>query len=444
MPTQPRNTNPGRNPEVRPEQDQDWPRLLALLPAPAELEQGAKSTGALVRRRVVTSADLLLRLILVYALGGLSLRETAAWAARAFGLCLTDSALDYRFLHAVGWLQHLVARMLQARVHEQAARGVALRLIDATVLTEPGSKGTDWRLHLTYDPAVATIVGVDFTGPHEGEHIARAAGVAGDLIVGDRAYGHASDVRVTEARQLLCLFRAHLQNLAVADLEGQRLDPAALLDAADRGQYEHAVLLPERGYEPVAVRLVLVPLTPEQAGRAREKLRKQAQKKGKAPQELTLRLAGYFCCITTLTPEQASLEALVLWYRVRWQVELLIKRCKSLLHFDRLAKARPELIALQVWAHVLVAILVERLGALTRAADQAARTAPPLSLWHLTRLHWIDAVLAVYGGSSLQDRLGASTVTAARARERPRRKRCWASELIASLLQALGPPKEAN
>ena len=441
MQAHPKGADRGRNPQLRLDNDQDWQRLLALLPPPTELGESAKKTGALVRRRVVTSAPMLLRLTLVYALLCLSQAEAATWAARTWKVRLTDHALNYRFAHAGPWLQHLVAQALAARVREQAAAGVALRLIDATVLTEPGSKGTDWRLHLTYDPSAPSIVGAELTDQHGGEHLSRAAGSAGDLVMGDRIYGHASDVREAKAGQRECLLRVHLQSIAIADSHGQRLEPTALLNAADAGTYEHAVELPERGHAPVAVRLVVVPLPPEQAGRARQRLRKDANKKGKSPSELTLRLAGYFCCITTLSAAKASVEALLSWYRVRWQVELLIKRCKSVLHLDKLAKARRELIALQVWARLLIAILVERMGALTRAADPTPSTLPPMSLWRLTRIHWLDVVLAVYGGSCLQDRLDAAEVTAARLHERPRRKRRWASEIIASLLAALAPPR---
>jgi hypothetical protein len=126
---------------------------------------------------------------------------------------------------------------------------------------------------------------------------------------------------------------------------------------------------------------------------------------------------------------------------VRDAKELLIKRCKSLLHLDKLAKARQALIALQVWARLLVALLVERMGALTRGADPTPSTLPPISLWRLTRIHWLDVVLAVYGGSGLQERLEAADVTAARLHERPRRKRRWASEIIASLISTLAPPE---
>jgi len=441
MQAHPKGAKTGRNPQIRLDNDQDWQRLLSLLPPAAELEAEARRTGALVRRRKIPSASMLLRLICVYTLLCLSLGETAAWAARAFELRLSDSALDYRFGHAAGWLEHLVAQALQARVQEPAAHGVALRLIDATVLTEPGSNGTDWRLHLTYDPAAQRIVGVELTDGHGGEHVARAAGRAGDLVVGDRIYGHASDVRNATARQLQYLFRAHLQSLAVADSQGQRLEPTALMDAADAGRFEHEVTLPERGHEAVQSRLVLVPVSPEQAGRARQQLRKNATKKGKTPSALTLRLAGYFCCITSLTAEQASVEAVLSWYRLRWQVELVFKRCKSLLHLDKLAKARRQLIALQVWARLLVAILVERLGALTRAADPCALSSPPLSLWHLTRIHWLDVVLVIYGGSGLQERLEAADITAPLLHERPRRKRRWAIEILARFLQDMGSPR---
>ena len=232
------------------------------------------------------------------------------------------------------------------------------------------------------------------------------------------------------------LFRAHLQNLAVDDLEGERKSPEQLLDAADAdGLLDADVLLPEKGHEAVPARLVVLPLPPEQAGRARQKLRKA--RKGGEPSALALRHAGYFCCTTSLTREQAPAKTLAIWYRVRWQVELLFKRLKSLMHLKHLPKARPALAELRIWGVLLVAILVEKMASATRSAQTIAADEPPVSLWRLDHLHWLDVVLAVYGGTSLAHRLAEAEATAERLRERPRRKRTWSEKLIAAINHAL-------
>jgi hypothetical protein len=436
MLTEPTKAHTERNASLDPASDDDWDRLLAMLPA--DLDTLASQCKAIIRRRKIKSGSMLLRLILVSVLCSLSLRDAASWAARAFGLMLTDEALGYRFAKATQFVQQIAVTILGARLHEKPTEGVALRRLDATALSEPGSTGTAWRVHATYDPVRAELVGVEVTDAHGGEHVRRAATTPGDLVVGDMGLGHASDVREAKERGVHALLRTHLQSLAVDDLQGRRMAPKKLLDDADKGRLDHEVLLPEADREAVAARLLVVPLPPEQAGRARQKLRKS--RKGRPISKLTLRLAGYFCCVTTLAKEEASGEALLTWYHVRWQVELLFKRCKSLMHLDQLAKAKPMLVTLQIWGRLLVAILVEQMASATRSAKSVDASAPPVSLWRLDHIHWIDVVLAVYGGATLVDRLASAEATAERLRERPRRKRTWAQKLIETIRHALYPP----
>jgi hypothetical protein len=56
--------------------------LFSRLPRSFDLDWTARRYEALLRRREIKSAKVLLHLALAYAGGGLSLRDTAAWAAR--------------------------------------------------------------------------------------------------------------------------------------------------------------------------------------------------------------------------------------------------------------------------------------------------------------------------------------------------------------------------
>jgi hypothetical protein len=80
-------------------------------------------------------------------------------------------------------------------------------------------------------------------------------------------------------------------------------------------------------------------LSEEQAHRARHHCR-QRHKQG-SPQAETLFLAGWVLVFTTLAPEVVSAQTIMALYRCRWQVELAIKRWKSVLDMDALrAKAQ--------------------------------------------------------------------------------------------------------
>jgi Transposase DDE domain len=100
-------------------------------------------------------------------------------------------------------------------------------------------------------------------------------------------------------------------------------------------------------------------LNAEQANRARHKCR-QRQKKG-TPKAESLFLAGGVLVFTTLSFTVLSAQTIMALYRCRWQVEIAIKRWKSVLDVDALrAKAHSPLA--EVWLHgtLLYALMLER------------------------------------------------------------------------------------
>jgi Transposase DDE domain len=100
-------------------------------------------------------------------------------------------------------------------------------------------------------------------------------------------------------------------------------------------------------------------LNAEQANRARQKCR-QGHKKG-TPTAESLWLAGWVLVFTTLAPAVLSAQTIMALYRCRWQVEIAIKRWKSVLDVDALrAKAHSPLA--EVWLHgkLLYALMLER------------------------------------------------------------------------------------
>ena len=100
-------------------------------------------------------------------------------------------------------------------------------------------------------------------------------------------------------------------------------------------------------------------LTAEQANRARHKCR-QRQKKG-PPKAQSLFLAGWVLVFTTLSLTVLSAQTIMALYPCRWQVEIAIKRWKSVLDVDALrAKANSPLA--EVWLHgkSLYALTLER------------------------------------------------------------------------------------
>jgi hypothetical protein len=72
-----------------------------------------------------------------------------------------------------------------------------------------------------------------------------------------------------------------------------------------------------------------------------------------------LRLAGYFCVLTTLPEALASDDVVLELYRIRWQIELFFKRCKGLLHFDQLRAFDPNLVRTYCLAKLIEVALIQ-------------------------------------------------------------------------------------
>jgi len=336
--------------------DKDWKYLCQYLPE--DLSDLAKATGAVVRWRNLQSGEELLRLILAYAIEDLSLRSTAAWSSQA-ALELKDTSVLHRLRRAPPLLERVLAHLLTQRLHAEAAPGPEFRINDATVLSIPGSQGTDWRLHVVYDPAQCRLRRVEITDQHGGERLDRDRPQPGDVVCGDRGLAHARGIHAVSEARAYVLLRMHWQNIRLQDAQGQPVDMPQTLKRADHGGTGAIAYVPHEDKPPVRVRLLIRPLPTEAASRNRQRLRRNAAKKGRTPSATALRLAGYFCLLTTLPEDLAPDDVALELYRLRWQIELFFKRCKGLLHCDQLRAFDPRLVRTYCLAKLIEVALIQ-------------------------------------------------------------------------------------
>jgi hypothetical protein len=336
--------------------DVDWKYLCQYLPE--NLTDLAKATGTVRRWRNLKTGEELLRVILAYAMEDLSLRSTAAWSSQA-ALELKDTSVLHRLRKAPPLLERVLAHLLTQRVRAEVAAGPEFRINDATVLSIPGSEGTDWRLHVVYDPAQCCLRRVEITDHQGGERLERDQPRPGDVVCGDRGLAHARGIHAVTEKGAYVLLRMHWQNIRLQDAQGQPVDMDQTLRRADQGESGTIVYVPLENKPPVRARLLIRPLPTEAASRNRQRLRRNAAKKGRTPSATALRLAGYFCVLTTLPEDLATDDVVLELYRVRWQIELFFKRCKGLLHFDQLRAFDPRLVRTYCLAKLIEVALIQ-------------------------------------------------------------------------------------
>ena len=367
-------------------------QLARCLPAGYDLEATARATKALCRRRQVRSASDLLRLVLFYAVCDCSLRLVAVWCAlRGLG-ALSKPAVRQRLRHSVPWLRHLVMAVLEARqLRFDRQPGVRVRLVDATVISEPGSKGTDWRLHLGLDLGEGSLIGAEVTNAHGAETLDRIRTSPGEIRVADRGYAYANGVGPVLAMGARVVVRTNWQNLRLEGETGARLDVTAWLKTAPADDVQVAqerevwLTTPQGRF---GLRLIACPLPPEKAEEARRRTRRAASKKKRNADQRTLLAAGFVLLLTNLPQVAWPAHRVLELYRIRWQVEILIKRLKSLLNLDGLRARDPELAEAYLLGKLLGALLVDTMSSEVRRRQPAWWTDErhPVNLWRLTAL----------------------------------------------------------
>lgn len=340
-----------------------WQYLLSMLPAGFDLEAKARETGALARKRAVQNAETLLWLSLAYGCCGLSLRRTSGWAEAQGIAKLSQVAVMKRLRRAATWLGLLLGAKLAERA---GCSGIGelnlrLRLVDATTVSAPGSRGTDWRIHLGFRLGELAIDSVELTGAEGGESLNRFQVGERELLIADAGYAHRAGLWSVQQAGGLFLVRLNWQNLPLQNRQGEPFDLlAALRQIPDAEAVEFVVqTAPTRDIPAIPARLVAVRKSASAAEEARKRVQREAKKKGREVDPRTLEAAGYLFVLTSV--EQLSPSQILELYRFRWQIEMAFKRMKSLLHLDELPAKDPDLARTYLYAKLLAALLIEDL-----------------------------------------------------------------------------------
>jgi hypothetical protein len=346
---------------------QDWPRLVGRIVGKVELDALAAETKALLRRRGVPDAEALLRLALARGPGGLSLRDTAAWAHLAGVADLTDASLNDRLHNSCDFLAAVASAMLRNKVPGAEFRwpGRVIRISDGTCVSKPGSKGTDWRVHAVYDLGAAGFSHFDVTDARGGEALNRGAAIAGEIRLADRNYSTAKGFRrfaesAGEAASADYIVRLRWTSLRLTTPEGKPFNLVAhmLGMKADKPSDDVNVLIQGAG-NPMPARLVIVRKPEGAACAERERLETRARKNGKRLDPRSLLAAEFVVLATSLPADAFPAEEILAAYRLRWQIELAFKRLKSLLNLDRLPARTERGAKSWIWAHLILAIAVD-------------------------------------------------------------------------------------
>ena len=160
---------------------------------PQQMDEMAKRTGALHRKRGVCSSIDLLRMLFLYACSNFSFRILAA-AACAPRIC-DISAFD----------------------------GVKnVLLTDASVIRQNGKQQHQQRIHLCYSLNENRMKQVKVSDQHSAESLAHFSMKKGDLILADAGYGTAQNFIYAQEQGADVILRITPKNFCLYDAQGEK------------------------------------------------------------------------------------------------------------------------------------------------------------------------------------------------------------------------------
>jgi len=342
--------------------EENWRVIKSFLPK--GWQEQAKELGALTRQRKVKNASDLLRVLLIHVADGCSLRETAARGRQGRISDISDVALLKRLKGSSEWFRWMAMQLLRRRgiglKKPSWLSGYNVRSVDASTVSEPGSTGTDWRLHYSLELFGLRCDQFILTEPNVGESFKNFDMGRDDLIIGDRAYGRLQGL--WHVRRKGGEFLVRLRNKAFPlynPKSGKNFHLLPQLRKSKVGQAgEWMVEARGKKHPPLPMRLCVVRKSKAAAEEAIKRARREMRKQETIDPE-TLELHRFVILATSLPSKNVSAYLVTELYRIRWQIEIAFKRLKSIMGLGHLPKS--DAASCRAWLHgkLFVALLVQ-------------------------------------------------------------------------------------
>lgn len=346
--------------------DEDWDLLMQFFPA--GWQEMAVHAGATKGLRQDKSAANLLRTLLIHVGCGYSLRETVLRARTANLADLTSVALMKRLRKSGPWLRMMCLALFREQgIALSSAVGLQVRAFDATTVKEPGKTGSLWRVHYSVRLPSLTCDFFKITrteGRGTGESFSQFPISPNDYILADRGYSTASGLEHVVRNRAYVVVRLNTSSLPLHTRNGQPFPLLGRVQGIRRtGAVKSWPVKVVTATKTIEGRLCAIRKSNEAIKQAQQRIKKEAAKKGRKTKPETLDYAKYVILLTNFPESEFVADDVLDWYRVRWQVELVFKRFKSLAEFGHLPKSDSESSKAWLYGKLFVALVMEKLVA---------------------------------------------------------------------------------
>jgi Transposase DDE domain len=337
-----------------------------------EANRLARRCGVVQRRRKLTGASLSQALVFGWLHCPDASIEQLAQAAAACGGPVCPQAIDQRFCQPTAEFFSRLLEVAVAQVVASEAATIALLrrfngvwLEDSTIIALPSCFGLRWpasggcnsqsqaalKLYVELDLASGRLVGPQCVAGRQSDHRSELANAipSGGIRVADLGFFDLAQLHRLDERGVYWVTRVPAST-ALYDDHGQRLQIARLMRGI-KSSLDRPIQIGSR--ERMAARLIVTRLPGPVVRKRRSRLKQDAARRGRVASRRQQDWCRWNVLVTNLSPEQLSVHEALVLLKMRWQIELLFKRWKSLGRVGHSRSANPWRVLIETYAKLL-------------------------------------------------------------------------------------------
>lgn len=332
---------------------------------PKDYERACFENKAIERRREIKNPVDLIKLVLLYLIGGYSQIEMSVIASEMNIANLNDTAFLKRFAKCREWLSWMVSEIIPKPIAlyelPESLKGYSIAAADASDVTEKGRSGRTFRLHYVIDLITLKCLSCKITGQKIGETLKNFSPKEKWILLADRAYGTLTSIEHCIQAKADFILRLRHGAFKLYDSNGNEinlLEKLCKVTSDIAADIEVYVKLPTLGF--TRLRICAIKIPDEKLDDVKRKNKRKASKKQIQTSAEALRMSEYVVVITAL-PTMISAHDIISLYRLRWQVEIFFKRLKSIMDFGNVPLKREDSIHAWLNGKLLISLLIEQM-----------------------------------------------------------------------------------
>lgn len=281
---------------------------------------------------------------------------------------MNKNAVYERVLKSADWLEWLCANLCRNEGFIVNApswlKQRRVCIVDASNEAKPGSNGADYRLHYLIGLFQLNMVEMHLTQAAEREKITRFSKIQKtDIVLGDRAYGTLKGVTYLKRREADFIFRLRANAFKLYFEDGAQASLPKLLEHLPAGGLSNLHLFYKEDKYLVPIRICAIGKDEQAQIRGLSQIKKSNNKKMRGKVSPIQEVFNRFIIVATSLPEEAaSTENIMELYRMRWQIELVFKRLKSIFGYGELPPRKEGAILSWFYGKLFLAAICEALA----------------------------------------------------------------------------------